>query len=83
MRFDVEERYDFRFDDLNEAYVAGFWDSMQNKLYDSLNAMLMVLNSGEVDEIFVHNIVAHYAVDRGFVSEVWNGASLISHGKQC
>ena len=45
--------------------------------------MLMVLNSGEVDAIFVHNIVAHYAVDRGFVSEVWNGASLISHGKQC
>lgn len=64
VRFDVDESYDLRFDDLNEAYVAAFRDSMQIKFYDSLNAMLMALNSGEVDAIFVHNAVADYLCAR-------------------
>ena len=64
VEFDVDENYDLRFDDLNEEYVRAFRDSMQIKFYDSLNAMLMALKSGEVNAIFVHNAVADYLCAR-------------------
>ena len=62
--FDITEGYDLRFDDLSEAYVQAFRDSMEIKFYDSLNAMIMALKSGEVDAIFVHNVVADYLCAR-------------------
>ena len=62
--FDVTEGYDLRFDDLSEAYVQAFRDSMEIKFFDSLNAMIMALKSGEVDAIFVHNVVADYLCAR-------------------
>ena len=64
VEFDVEENYDLRFDDLNEEYVKAFRDSMQIKFYDTLNAMIMALKSGEVNAIFVHNAVADYLCAR-------------------
>ena len=62
--FDVTEGYDLRFDDLSEAYVKAFRESMEIKFYDSLSAMVMALKSGEVDAIFVHNVVADYLCAR-------------------
>ena len=62
--FDVTEGYDLRFDDLSEAYVKAFRDSMEIIFYDSLNAMILGLKSGEVDAIFVHNAVADYLCAR-------------------
>lgn len=64
VEFDVEENYDLRFDDLSEEYARAFRDSMQIKFYDSLNAMIMGLKSGEVNAIFVHNAVADYLCAR-------------------
>ena len=37
---------------------------MEIKFYDSLSAMVMALKSGEVDAIFVHNVVADYLCAR-------------------
>ena len=62
--FDVTESYDLWFDDLSEAYVKAFRDSMEIKFFNSLNAMIMALKSGEVDAIFVHNVVADYLCAR-------------------
>ena len=62
--FDVNESFDVRLDDLNEEYVKAFRDSMRIKFYDTLNSMIMALKSGEVDAVFVHNVVADYLCAR-------------------
>ena len=62
--FDVNESFDVRLDDLNEEYVKAFRDSMRIKFYDTLNSMIMALKSGEVNAIFVHNVVADYLCAR-------------------
>ena len=60
VEFNVDENFDIRLDDLNEDYVTAFRDSMRIKFYDTLNSMIMALKSGEVNAIFVHNVVADY-----------------------
>ena len=64
VKFDVPDNFDIRFDDLSEAYVRAFRDTMEIIFYDSLNAMILGLKSGEVDAIFVHNAVADYLCAR-------------------